>query len=208
MKLYYSPGACSLAVHIVLLESGARFQLEKVDTATHTLADGSDYYPVNRKGLVPALEIAGGVRLTEGPVIAQYIADESRRTDLMPAAGTLARYRVMEWQNFITSDLHKTYAVLFSPALAAEANAAFAEALLKKYTWVDASLAANSPYLTGTNFTAADAYLFTVTRWAPFVKLDLTGLSNLQAFMDSVAARPSVRAAMRAEGLIGTERAA
>jgi glutathione S-transferase len=109
VKLYYSPGACSLAVHIVLLETGARFQLEKVDTTRHTLTNGSsDYYVVNRKGLVPALEIAGGARLTEGPVIAQYIADESRRTDLMPAAGTLARYRVMEWQNFITSDLHKT----------------------------------------------------------------------------------------------------
>lgn len=208
MKLYYSPGACSLAVHILLLETGARFQLEKVDTARHTLADGSDYYQVNRKGLVPALEIAGGVRLTEGPVIAQYIADESRRTDLMPAAGTLARYRVMEWQNFITSDLHKTYSVLFSPALAVEAKAAFAEALLKKYAWVDASLAAKSPYLTGTNFTAADAYLFTVTRWAQFVQLDLARLSNLQAFMDIVATRTSVREAMRAEGLIGADLAA
>jgi glutathione S-transferase len=107
----------------------------------------------------------------------------------------------MEWQNFITSDLHKSYSVLFSPALAVEAKAAFAEALLKKYAWIDASLAAKSPYLTGSNFTAADAYLFTVTRWAQFVKLDLRRLSSLQAFMDIVATRASVREAMRAEGL-------
>jgi glutathione S-transferase len=208
MKLYYSPGACSMAVHIVLREAGIPFQLAKVDTARHTLADGSDYYPVNRKGQVPVLELAGGARLTEGAVIAQYIADEARRADLMPAAGTLARYRVMEWQNFIASDLHKTYSVLFSPALAAEAKAPFAEALLKKYEWVDANLAAKSPYLAGANFTAADAYLFTVTRWAQFVALDLTRLSNLQAFMHKVAARPSVREAMQAEGLIGADRAA
>jgi glutathione S-transferase len=208
MKLYYSPGACSLAVHIVLRETGIPFQLAKVDTARHTLADGGDYYPVNRKGQVPVLELASGARLTEGPVIAQYIADESRRVDLMPAAGTLARYRVMEWQNFITSDLHKTYSVLISPVVTAEAKVPFAEALLKKYQWVDANLAAESPYLTGANFTAADAYLFTVTRWAQFVKLNLTGLSNLQEFMHRVAARASVREAMRAEGLIGADLAA
>jgi glutathione S-transferase len=202
MKLYYSPGTCSLATHIVLRESESVFELARVDTARHTLADGMDYHSINPKGLVPVLELADGERLTEGPVIAQYIADQSGRAELMPKAGALARYRVMEWQNFITSELHKTYAVLFSPTLSAEAKAPFAESLLKKYTWVDASLAAKSPYLTGADFTAADAYLFAVTRWAPFVHIDLSRLPNLQAYMGRVATRASVREAMKIEGLV------
>jgi len=207
MKLYYAPGACSLAPHILLRETGSAFELAHVDTTRHVLDDGTDFHAINRKGLVPVLELADGTRLTEGPVIAQYIADRSGRTDLMPEAGTLARYRVMEWQNFITSDLHKTYSVLFSPALSGPAKATFAEALQKKYALIDAELA-RSFYLVGPDFSAADAYLFTVTRWAPFVDLDLSRLANLTAFMDTIATRASVREAMKVEGLTHARQAA
>jgi len=207
MKLYYAPGACSLAPHILLRESGSAFELAKVDTTRHVLADGTDFHAINQKGHVPVLELAYGTHLTEGPVIAQYISDRSGRTDLMPEAGTLARYRVMEWQNFITSDLHKTYAVLFSPALSTAAKATFAEALQKKYAFIDAELA-HSLYLSGTAFTAADAYLFTVTRWAPFVNLDLGRLTNLTAYMETVGIRASVREAIKAEGLAPARQAA
>jgi glutathione S-transferase len=207
MKLYYAPGACSLAPHILLRETESAFELVHVDTTRHALDDGTDFHTVNRKGLVPVLELADGTRLTEGPVIAQYIADRSGRTDLMPEAGTLARYRVMEWQNFITSDLHKTYSVLFSPALSAQAKATFAEALQKKYALIDAQLA-QSLYLSGPDFSAADAYLFAVTRWAPFVNLDLGRLTNLTAYMETIAVRASVREAMKAEGLTHARHAA
>jgi glutathione S-transferase len=207
MKLYYAPGACSLAPHILLRETESAFELVHVDTTRHALDDGTDFHTVNRKGLVPVLELADGTRLTEGPVIAQYIADRSGRTDLMPEAGTLARYRVMEWQNFITSDLHKTYSVLFSPALSAQAKATFAEALQKKYALIDAQLA-QSLYLSGPDFSAADAYLFAVTRWAPFVNLDLGRLTNLTAYMETIAVQASVREAMKAEGLTHARHAA
>jgi glutathione S-transferase len=207
MKLYYAPGACSLAPHILLRETESAFELVHVDTTRHALDDGTDFHTVNRKGLVPVLELADGTRLTEGPVIAQYLADRSGRTDLMPEAGTLARYRVMEWQNFITSDLHKTYSVLFSPALSAQAKATFAEALQKKYALIDAQLA-QSLYLSGPDFSAADAYLFAVTRWAPFVNLDLGRLTNLTAYMETIAVQASVREAMKAEGLTHARHAA
>ena len=202
MKLYFSPGACSLAPHIVLREAKQAFTLEKVDTGTHQLADGSDYYAVNRKGQVPVLEMDGGERLTEGPIITQYIADKLARTDLVPAAGTMERYRVMEWQNFITSELHKGFSPLFNKALDAESKKVLSGVLLKKYQWLDEQLAGKA-YLTGDTFTVADAYLFTVSNWAKFVGLDLSGLKHVQAFMGRVAERPAVREAMAAEGLLG-----
>jgi glutathione S-transferase len=202
MKLYYSPGACSLVPHIVLRETGLPFALEKVDTAKHTLASGSDYYAVNAKGQVPVLELDDGARLTEGPVIAQFIADKAGSATLMPAGGSLARYRVMEWQNYITSELHKSFSPLFNPEFDATAKALHSKLLRKKYEWVESKLA-NGHFLTGDSFTAADAYLFTVTNWAKYVSLDLSNLPHLQAFLTRVAARPAVQAAMKAEGLLG-----
>jgi glutathione S-transferase len=201
MKLYYSPAACSLAPHIVLREAGLAFDLAKIDTARHLTVDGGDFYAVNTKGQVPVLEFDDGTRLTEGPVIAQYIADRAGANALMPAAGTLARYRVMEWQNYVTSELHKSFTPLFHNDIDATAKQALAGVLRKKLVWVDGQLA-GKPYLTGKVFTAADAYLFVVLGWARFIKLDIADLSNLQAFMARVAERPAVREAMRVEGLL------
>jgi len=201
MKLFYSPGACSLAPHIVLLEAGTTFALAKVDTAKHVTAAGGDYYAINSKGQVPVLELDDGTRLTEGPVIAQFIADHAGKATLMPAAGSVARYRVMEWQNYITSELHKSFTPLFNPEFDATAKGLHAKLLRKKYEWIDGRLA-DSKYLTGDDFTAADAYLFTVTGWAKHVNLNLSDLPNVQRFLASVAARPAVREAMKAEGLL------
>jgi glutathione S-transferase len=200
-KLYYAPGACSLAPHIVLREAGATFSLEKVDTGTHRLADGSDYYAINPKGQVPVLELDDGTRLTEGPVVSQFIADRAGALALMPAAGSLARYRVMEWQNYVTSELHKSFTPLFHGGLDATAKKTLAAILRKKLEWLNGQLAGKS-YLTGDIFTAADAYLFVVLNWAKFVQIDLTDLKHIGAFMSRVAARPAVQAALKAEGLL------
>jgi len=202
MKLYFSPGACSLAPHIALRETNTPFTLEKVDTATHKTAQGDDYYALNAKGAVPMLELASGERLTEGPVIAQYVAELARDTKLLPPAGSLARYRVLEWQNYITSELHKSFSPLFGkPALDAAGKAAFVAALGTKLSWVSSQLR-DKDYLTGADFTVADAYLFAVASWARFVELDLSGAPELSSFLSRVRERPAVQAAMRAEGLI------
>jgi glutathione S-transferase len=200
LKLYFSPGACSLVPHIVLRESGTPFTLVKVDLATHRLRDGGDYYRINPKGQVPLLELDDGSRLSEGPVIAQYVADHAGSTSLMPPAGTIERYRVMEWQNYVTAELHKSFHPLFSADFDAAAKRAYAALLRKKFEWVDTQLEGRE-YLTGSTFTGADAYLFVVTLWSKHVGLDLTDLSHLQAFAQRVAARPAVREAMKAEGL-------
>ncbi len=200
MKLYYSRGACSLAPHILLIETGLPFTLERMDSATHRTERDIDYYTINPKGYVPLLELDNGERLTEGPVICQYICDVARRTDLMPAAGTMPRYRVMEWQGYVNSEMHKSYGLLFNPALDPGVKAAFAASLRKKYEWISTALAGKD-YLTGSDFTAADAYLFNVTRWARLVKLDLTDLTPVTAFMDRTLTRPAVVEAFKAEGL-------
>lgn len=200
MKLYYSPGACSLAPHILLCEAELPHALVKVDTASHRTEDGIDFYTINPKGYVPVLELDNGERLTEGPVIAQLIADRAGREDLMPTAGSMARYRVMEWQSYITSELHKSFSPLFNPALDAAAKAVFGAALVKKFAWVSGKLRGQH-YLTGSSFSAADAYLFTVAGWAKHVGLDLSDFEHLQRFLARVAARPAVQAAMKAEGL-------
>ncbi len=200
MKLYYSPGVCSLAPHIMLCEAKLPHTLVKVDTGTHLTQDGIDFYSINPKGYVPVLELDDGQRLSEGPIIAQFIADHARREDLMPAAGTMARYRVMEWQNYITSELHKSFGPLFNPAFDASAKAIFSAILSKKFGWVSSQLRGNS-FLTGDNFTAADAYLFTDAGWAKYVSLDLSDFEHLQAFLKRVAARPAVQEAMKAEGI-------
>lgn len=199
-KLYYSPGACSLAPHILLRETGQPFELEKVDTTQHTTRAGGDFHAINSKGQVPVLELSDGTRLTEGPVIAQYLADSAGAHSLMPIAGSLERYRVMEWQNYVTAELHKSFTPLFHDDVDATAKKALAAVLYKKLVWLDGQLAGRS-YLTGESFTAADAYLFVVLRWAPYVQINLGGLPHIGAFMARVADRAAVKAALKAEGL-------
>jgi glutathione S-transferase len=201
MKLYYSPGACSLSPHIVLREAGVKFELVKAALQTHTLADGSDYYQITAKGQVPLLELDDGARLSEGPVILQYIADHAPGTGLVPAAGTTERYRVLEWLNFITSELHKGFSPLFNGKMPQDAKEMFAAKLKEKYAFVDARLEGKD-YLMGAQFSIADAYLFTVTNWAAGVGVDLTGFKNLEAFTARMKARPAVQEAMKAEGLM------
>lgn len=201
MKLYYARGACSLTPHILLREADLPFELVRVDAAKHKIQQDGDFLAVNPKGYVPVLELDDGQRLTEGPVICQFICDRAGRTDLMPAAGTLQRYRVMEWQGDVNSEIHKSYSLLFSQ-LDADVKATFAAGLRRKYEWVSTELTGKN-YLTGGNFTAADAYLLNVTRWAKYVKLDLSDLGPLQAFMQRAAARPAVQAAAEAEGIPG-----
>jgi glutathione S-transferase len=201
MKLYYSPAACSLSPHIVLRESGLPFDLVLASTKTHKLADGTDYYTINPKGYVPLLELDDGQRLSEGPVILQYIADHAPDKALAPAYGSMARYRVQEWLNFITSELHKGFGPLFWPSTPEEFKSVAKERLAGRLKWVDEQLEGKS-YLMGDAFTLPDAYLFTVVNWCKFVGLDISALKNLGAFIARMAARPAVRAALEAEGLI------
>ena len=201
MKLFYASGACSLSPHIVAQEAGIEVRLQKVDLKTKTIASEGDFFGINAKGYVPALELDDGQVLTEGPVIVQYLADLKPEKGLAPAAGTLARYRLQEWLGFINSELHKSYSPLFRPDTPAETRAERQAYLTKRYGVVEKQLAGR-PYLTGENFTVADAYLFTVTSWAAKVKFDLSPFPNLRAFQERVAARPAVKAAMKAEGLI------
>jgi glutathione S-transferase len=201
LKLYYSPGACSLSPHIVLHEAGIPFQAVLASTRTHKLADGTDYYTLNPKGYVPLLELDNGERLSEGPAIVQYLADQVPATGLAPQAGTMARYRLQEWLNFITSELHKGFSPLFNPAMPEEAKALSRAKLQERFAYVDQQLEGKS-YLMGETFTVADAYLFTVAGWGRHVGVDISGLSHLSAYMARVAARPAVQAALRAEGLL------
>jgi glutathione S-transferase len=200
MKLYYSPGACSLATHIVAAEAGIELALEKVDTGKHLTSSGADYYGVNSKGQVPFLQLDDGSTLSEGPIIAQYLADKAQARTLMPESGSMARYRVQEWQNFVTSELHKGYTPLFGSKYDDAAKREMTANLRRKYEWLDKQLAGKT-FLTGDAFTAADAYLFTVTAWSKYVKLDLSDLPNLMGFMKRAGARPSVAKAMKEEGL-------
>jgi len=201
MKLYYSPGACSLSPHIVLRESGLAFEPVLASTKTHKLADGTDYYTINPKGYVPLLELDNGERLSEGPAIVQYIADQVPARGLAPANGTMARYRLQEWLNFISTELHKGFSPLFNPAMPEEAKALARTRLGERLRWVDEQLEGKA-YLMGDAFCVADAYLFTVAGWGRHVGVDITPLKNLGAFVARMAARPAVQEAMRAEGLI------
>ena len=200
MKLYYSPGACSLSPHIVLREAGLPFDLVLASTKTHKLADGTDYYGINPKGYVPLLEFDDGQRLGEGPAIVQYIADQVPDKKLAPPNGTLARYRLQEWLNFITSELHKSFSPLFNPAMPEEAKAIYRARLQERFAWVDSQLEGRD-YLMVADFTVADAYLFTVSNWGQYVGVDLSGLSRLAAYRARVAARPCVQEALKAEVL-------
>lgn len=201
MKLYYSPGACSLAPHIVLHEAGLAFEPVLASTKTHQLADGTDYYTISSKGYVPLLELDSGERLSEGPVIVQYIADQVPAKQLAPANGTMARYRLQEWLNFITSELHKGIGGMFNPAMPEEGKAAMRARAVARLKWVDEQLE-GKPYLMGDAFSVADPYLFTVLSWTKHTGIDLSGLKNLCAFQARMAARPAVQAAMKAEGLL------
>jgi glutathione S-transferase len=200
MKLYFSPGACSLSPHIVAHEAGIPLTLVKVDTATKQLADGGDYWAINPKGYVPALQLDNGEVLTEGPAIVQYLADRKPEAKLVPVAGTFERYRVQEMLGYINSEIHKTYSPLFRPTTTPELRKDREEYLRKRYAPIEQQLA-KGPYLFGEQFTVADAYLFTVTNWTNFLKLDMSAFPNLLAFQARVAARPAVQAAMTAEGL-------
>ncbi|MDX2221034.1 MAG: glutathione transferase GstA [Burkholderiales bacterium] len=201
MKLYFSPAACSMAPHIVANELGIPLTLEKTDTRTKKTASGEDFHAINPKGYVPALQLDNGELLTEGPVISQYLADSKPGNTVMPAAGTLARYRVQEMLGYINSELHKTFGALFNPAIGDDAKAERIAYAKKRYALVEQQLA-KGPYLFGEDFTAADAYLFTVTGWAKFLSIDMSEFPNLMAFQRRVASRPAVQATMKAEGLI------
>jgi glutathione S-transferase len=198
MKLYFSPGACSLSPHIVLREAGLPFQLEKVDLRTHKTASGGDYYAVNPKGYVPALELDDGQILTEGATIVQYIADKNPESKLAPPAGTMERYRLQEWLNFIATELHKGYSPLFKSSSSDDLKQAQKEALGRRFDYTTRRLE-NRPYLMGDTFTVADAYLFTILNWSKGVNIDLGRWPALRAYMDRASSRPAVRAAMEAE---------
>lgn len=206
MKLYYSPGACSLSPHIALMEAGLKFTAEKVDIREKKTQDGGDYFKINPKGQVPVLELDNGERLTEGPAIVQYIADQAPKSGLAPAAGTMERYRLQEWLNHITSELHKSYGPIFRPTTPEEYKTISKENIGKRLDAIDKQLAGKK-YLMGDTFTVADAYLFTVARWSSRVGIDLSRWPNLKAYMDRVEARPKVHEALVAEGLIQPARA-
>ena len=201
MKLFYAPGACSLSPHIALLESGLEATLVKVDTKAHQTEGGGDYYAVNPKGYVPLLELDDGDRLTEGPAIVQYIADRNPKSKLAPAAGTMERYHLQEWLNFITAELHKQFSPLFQAATPAEYKETLKDKIGKRFDWVAEQLKGKD-YLMGDTFTVADAYLFTMLIWTKHVGIDLARWPALTAYQARVAARPKVREAMIAEGLI------
>ena len=201
MKLYYSPGACSLSVHIALKESGLNFEAIAAPTKTHKLADGTDYYTINPLGYVPLLVLDDGNQLREGPAIVQYIADQVPSKNLAPGNGTFARYKLQEWLTFIGTELHKGFSPLFTPGMPEEAKGIAKTRLASRLQWLDGELA-NTLYLMGDIFTVADGYLFTVTNWSQYVGLDLSAYPNLLAFRGRVSARPKVIEAMKAEGLI------
>jgi glutathione S-transferase len=198
MKLYFSPGACSLSPHIVLREAGLDFDLEKVDLRSKVTASGADYTKVNPKGSVPALELDNGVVLTEGPAIVQYLADQAPATGLAPAAGSLERYQLMSWLNFISSEVHKSFSPLYNPAASADMKDSAIANINKRFGYLNQALAGRD-YLMGERFSVADAYLFVMLHWTGKTNIDLAPYPNLQAFHARVAARPSVQQALQAE---------
>jgi glutathione S-transferase len=202
MKLYYAPGACSLAPHIILQELGKKFEIEKVDLRAKKTEAGSDFSKINTKGYVPTLELnAKGDVLTEVATILQYLADKAKATKLLPKAGTMARYRAMESLNFVASELHKGIGGLFSPTMPADGKKAIIERVSVRLTWLDGVLAKQN-FLTGKSFGVADAYAFTVINWCKMVGIETAQWKNIGAFMARVGARPAVQAALKAEGLI------
>ena len=200
MKLYYSPGACSLSPHIALLEAGLPYDLVKVDLRAKKLDNGDDYLKVNPKGQVPALQLDSGEVITEGPVIVQIIADKAGK-GLAPARDSAARHKLLEWLNFVTTELHNNFGPMFAPALNDEAKAFFKDRVMGKFKYLDSQLAGRD-YLMGKQFTVVDGYLFTILTWAERMKFDLSDMPNLLAYKARVAARPKVQEALTKEGLM------
>jgi glutathione S-transferase len=198
MKLYMHPGACSLSPHIVCRELDLPVELVAIDRNTHRTSAGEDFHRINGNGYVPVLELEDGATLTEGPAIVQFLADLRPATALAPRAGTIERARVQSWLNFISSELHKPMVLLFRPAYA-PVKSTLIELVEKRLDWVATQIA--GPYLTGTTFTVADAYLFVVLNWSPWLEIDFARWPALAAFMASVGARPKVQEALAAEGL-------
>ncbi|MGZ8356155.1 MAG: glutathione transferase GstA [Telluria sp.] len=200
MKLYLAPGACSLSPHIILREAGLAFSIERVDLRTKTTAGGGDYHRVNPKGYVPALALKDGSVLTEVPAVLQFVADLVPEKQLVPRAGSIERYRAMEWLNFISSELHKSFGPLFNRAAGVEARGAASAGLARRLAYVAQALEGRK-FLVGERFTVADAYLFTVLTWSGFVSFDLSPWPALLEYHASIGARPAVKEAMRAEGI-------
>ncbi|MSO69803.1 MAG: glutathione transferase GstA [Alphaproteobacteria bacterium] len=201
MKLYYTPGVCSMASHIVLRETGSTFDLEKVDLQSKKTEKGSDYTQVNPIGYVPALQLDDGSILTEGPAIMQYIADAKGATSILPKAGSPERYKVVQWLNFISTEIHKGFGPLFWPTTPQDfKDSTVKTRLAQRFDYLNKHLAQNQ-FLMGSQFTVADAYLYTTLTWSSGAKMDLTPFPNLVAYRDRVAARPAVQAARKAEGL-------
>lgn len=198
MKLYFSPGACSLSPHIVLREAGLKFDLEQVDLKAKKTKSGEDFWKVNPKGYVPTLKLDDGTILTEGPAIVQYIADKAPASKLAAPAGSIERLRLVEWLNFISTELHKGFSPLFAPDTPDAYKPIVIDRLVKRFGYVDGQLAGKQ-FLLGDNFSPADAYLFTICQWASFMKLPIDTLANLKAWRERVAARPAVKAALQAE---------
>jgi len=201
MKLYYSPGACSLSPHIVAREAGLPVELKKVNVKDKTIDGGGDYWKVNGRGYVPALELDDGHVLTEGPAIVQYLADRKPEAGLAPKAGSTERYQLQEWLNFLTSEIHKGFSPLFKPNTPEEYKKISKENLANRFDWLDKQIAGKD-YLMGKTFTVADAYLFVLLNWTKFQSIDLARWPNLSAFQARVGARPKVQEALKAEGLV------
>jgi glutathione S-transferase len=200
MKLYYSPGACSLSPHIVARELGIPVELKKVNVKDKTIEGGGDYWKINARGYVPALELDNGQVLTEGPAIIQYLADQKPEAGLAPKNGSLERYRLQEWLNFITSEIHKQFSPLFRPTTPEEYKKIARENLATRFDWLDKQLAGKD-HLMGKPFTVADAYLYTTLRWTKPLQIDMARWPNLVAYMERIGARPKVKDALKAEGL-------
>ena len=201
MKLYYVPGACSLASHITLHEAGLPFEIDKLNVPEKTTASGEDFMQINPKGYVPAVKLDDGSILTEGAAILQYIADQRPDSGLAPKFGTMERYRLQEWLTFIGTEIHKTFSPLFNKATKEEAKTSACNLLAKRLGYVETQLA-NKPYLMGMSFTVADAYMFVVLSWSSHVGFDLGPFPRIKEYMERIAARPAVQVAMKAEGLI------
>jgi glutathione S-transferase len=201
MKLYFSPGACSLSPHIVLNEAGLPFEAIRVDGKTKLTEGGADFKQVNPLGYVPVLELDDGTKVTEGPAIVQYIADKAPGKKLAPAAGTMQRTELQTWLNFVSSELHKGFSPLFNKAMPDEAKKIFRDRLATRFAHLDQHLAKND-YLMGKDYSVADAYLFTISNWARSVDVDLSPFPNVLAYRKRVGARPAVQTAMKAEGLV------
>jgi glutathione S-transferase len=201
MKLYYAPGACSMAPHIVAREAGHTIDLAKVDVPNKKTEDGGDYWKVNFKGYVPTLQLDDGQRLTEVAVICQYLADQKPESGLAPKAGTMERYRMMEWMNFISSEVHKQVGALLNPKYTPEMREIQLATIGRRLKPLDAALAGKQ-YLMGDNYTAADAYLFTILNWTPRLNIDLSPWPNIKSYFERVGKRPKIQETMKAEGLL------